>query len=148
MNLGIVGHEQAKFTTHTEQLARDAILSLILQYLPDYIVSGRCPLGGVDIYAEQIAHDLSIPTIIHEPKLLRWRGTKYLPGYYDRNLLIARDSDICVCIVLRDYTPTYTGMRFSHCYHCDSHFPRNPTHIKSGGCWTAWKCTKRKWVII
>ena len=62
--LGIVGHGQGKFTPETEEMARAAIRHLIAQYGATVIVSGHSPLGGVDIYAEQIAADLRIPARI------------------------------------------------------------------------------------
>lgn len=35
--------------------------------------------------------------------------------------------------------------KFTPCYHCGD---RNPPHVKSGGCWTAWKCKEREWIFI
>lgn len=139
-SLGIVGHAEDKFTSETTLSAKQAIHSLISKYRPTRIISGGCHLGGIDSYAEEIANSLSITTTIYRPKSLSWSE-----GYKPRNLLIAQNSTLLACIVVRDYPSHYTGMRFSSCYHCCS---RNPPHVKSGGCWTTWKCQRREWVII
>jgi hypothetical protein len=141
-NLAIVGHAQDKFTPETESIARDLILESILYYSPDNVVSGHCHLGGVDIYAEEIATGISIPTIIHKPKSLSWSGPG---GYRDRNLLIAHDSSLTLVVVVSSYPSHYRGQRFKSCYHCHN---RNPAHVKSGGCYTAWQSKQRKWIII
>lgn len=102
------------------------------------MVSGHCHLGGIDIWAEEEADDMGIEKLIFPPKSLRWNG-----GYKERNLLIARNSDIVHCIVVAKYPPHYRGMRFTRCYHCDT-----TEHIKSGGCWTAWRCMRRQFHVI
>ncbi len=141
-NLGIVGHAQDKFTHLTELTARSKIIEFILQYKPTSIISGHCHLGGVDIYAEEIASSLDIPLIIHKPLILSWSGKG---GYRDRNLKIAKDSHLTLVVVVKDYPVHYTGLRFNGCYHCGG---RNPKHVKSGACWTAWKSKRREWIII
>jgi hypothetical protein len=100
-------------------------------------------MGGVDIYAEEIAAELKIPALIHAPKVNAWG----VPGgYKDRNLRIARDSDKVLVVVVRDLPSGFRGRRFVGCYHCGD---RNPEHVKSGGCWTAWKARgERKWRIV
>jgi len=56
MNIGIVGHETAKFTAETEAKAR-AIIRHLLDHegTDDVLVSGGCHLGGIDIWAEEEA---------------------------------------------------------------------------------------------
>lgn len=137
MKIGIVGSEAAKFTPDTETKARDAIANLIEEGLHTdgqipTIVSGECHLGGIDIWAKEIALDANIGYIGHPPKTLKWEG-----GYKQRNLLIARDSDLCVCITVKNFPPDYKGMRFPYCYHC-----KTSDHIKSGGCWTVKQAIK------
>lgn len=139
MILGVVGSEAAKFTPSTEEAARAAIRAAIKKHNPEKVVSGGCHLGGVDIYAEEEAKALGIPFEAYLPKTLAWEG-----GYKQRNLRIA-EADLVVCITLAELPPSYTGMRFKGCYHCKD---RNPNHVKSGGCWTAWKCKRREWVIL
>lgn len=124
MNIGIVGHEEAKFNSVTEEAAKKLIRSVVSGAA--CVVSGGCHLGGVDIWAEKTADMLSIPKKIHLPKNRRWDT-----GYKERNLLIAKDSDVVHVILVKEYPEGYDGMRFPLCYHCKS-----TEHIKSGGCWT------------
>lgn len=126
MTLGIVGSEQAKFTSETEAKARATIRTLIAQYQPSLVVSGGCHLGGVDLYAEEVSTLCGVPFRKHLPKSRQWDG-----GYKQRNMLIAKDSDVVVCLTLKVLPPGYTGMRFKLCYHCGT-----IDHVKSGGCWT------------
>lgn len=141
MILGIVGSEQAKFTPDTELAARDAVKSLIDAYAPEAICSGCCHLGGVDLYAEQAAKEHGLPFIACPPKSKSWEL-----GYKPRNIEIATKSDHVVCITVKELPPTYSGMKFSLCYHCGS-----KDHVKSGGCWTtkyARKLGKPGWTIV
>lgn len=143
LSLGIVGHAQDKFTSETERIARHIIRNQIVEYDPEYVVSGRCPKGGIDIWAEEIAKELDVATLIFPPKVNRWDGPG---GYKERNLKIA-ESTLVLCIVIA-HVLLPQGVRDwgnGICYHCRD---RNPPHVKSGGCWTAWKCKDRKWIII
>lgn len=128
--LGIVGSEAAKFTPHTEQLAREKIHDLIVRAMnfADRVVvcSGKCHLGGIDIWAVEEAHALGLTTVEHPPKVMSWER-----GYKPRNMQIAKDSNEVVCITVKELPPGYTGMRFKLCYHCGTN-----AHVKSGGCWT------------
>jgi hypothetical protein len=135
MKIGIVGHEAAKFTKLGTILAKDIIRELLFPG-DRILVSGHCHLGGVDIWAEEIAKKLNRQMIIFPPKQLNWTHYKI------RNLNIAAESDIVYSIVVDRYPPGYSGMRFPLCYHCNS-----KSHIKSGGCWTA-KHAKRGEVVV
>lgn len=126
-SVGIVGSEGAKFTSETEEYARELIRELIAPY--DRVVSGGCHLGGIDIWAIQEAFEAGKETSVHLPKILAWTG-----GYKERNLEIAKDSDKVFCITVKEFPEDYTGMRFPYCYHC-----KTDAHIKSGGCWTVKK---------
>lgn len=128
MIIGIVGSEAAKFTPETERLARMAIRSLINGPYATEIVSGGCHLGGIDIWAKEESFLLHKPFTEFLPTKLEWSG------YKARNLKIARRSDRVVCITVAKYPPSYKGMKFSMCYHCNT-----TLHIKSGGCWTVRK---------
>lgn len=125
MKVGIVGHEAAKFTPENEVAAKKIIREL-LSDLGDTLVSGACHLGGIDVWAEEIADYLGNTTLIFPPKEHNWTN-----GYKPRNIEIAKNSDIVHCLVVRSLPPTYRGMRFATCYHCKS-----TDHVKSGGCWT------------
>lgn len=142
MKLGIVGHAEDKFTSGTERRARAAIREAINDFGATVIVSGRSPLGGVDVWAEEEAAALNLHTEIFPPTVMEWEARG---GFKERNLKIAEASDLVLCIVVRELPPMYEGMTFPLCYHCKG---RNPEHVKSGGCWTAWKAKARAWVII
>lgn len=122
--IGIVGHEESKFTPEGKRAAVRVIEELLTHC--DVLVSGGCHLGGVDIWAEQVADYVGATKVIHLPKRRTWSG-----GYKERNELIARDSDEVHVIVVDALPATYTGMRFPLCYHC-----KTDAHVKSGGCWT------------
>lgn len=137
--LGIVGHEAAKFTPEAEAAARAEIRAAIETHRPEIVCSGECPLGGVDIWAREECGKLGVSFQPYPPKANNWEF-----GFKPRNLQIAA-SDHVVNIVVAQLPPTYRGMKFAECYHCKG---RNPPHIKSGGCWTAWKCKSREWRIV
>lgn len=131
MNLAIIGHEAKKFTKETEEKAKFLIRTLVDDWSlgKPVIVSGRCPLGGVDVWAEEIADEYGYKKIIYPPRVNNWSN-----GYKPRNLQIARKSDIVHVIVIKALPKTYVGMKFKSCYHCNTE-----THVKSGACWTALK---------
>lgn len=128
MIVGIVGHEGKKFTLETKAKAMDVIESIIVRPEVTGVTSGHCHLGGIDIWAEEIAkkHGKYDPSLVFPPASRSWEH-----GFKPRNIKIAETSDECHCIVVKEYPDTYTGMRFKMCYHCKS-----DEHLKSGGCWT------------
>ena len=136
--LGIVGHEAAKFTPEQIPLVKFEIEMAIVGDNPEAVCSGECHLGGVDIWAREVAEKMGVPFIPYPPATRNWTG------YRARNLQIAA-ADKVICVVVKALPAGYKGMRFSGCYHCGA---RNPPHVKSGGCWTAWKCREREWRII
>ncbi len=131
MVIGIVGSEAAKFTPETEAKAKDLIRKLLCDSKITRVSSGHCHLGGIDIWAEELADELGLPKLIFPPKFLSWEF------YKERNMQIAHASDIVHCITLARLPDSYTGMRFEECYHCGTR-----SHVKSGGCWTV-KYAKR-----
>ena len=145
MIIGIVGSEAAKFTAETEKKAKMIIRDLLTkQGVVTGMSSGHCHLGGVDIWAEEIANELGLKTFIYPPKEHNW-----INGYRPRNLLIASTSGVVICITVKQLPPGYVGMRFGSCYHCQKH-PQGckQQHVKSGGCWTALRCKERMWFVI
>lgn len=140
MKIGIVGNAADKFTPKTRRWARHAIRDVIKEYSPTHVISGGCHLGGVDDWAVEIAEKLGVETIIHQPKTRSWTG-----GYRPRNLRIAADSDIVVCVVAAKYPKKFDERRFESCYHCQL---RRPPHCKSGGCYTAMRAALSEWRII
>jgi hypothetical protein len=153
MKVGIIGHGQDKFTEFTEAHAKHAISSLLENYRDQTIgandeivvVSGHSPVGGIDIWAEDIAATLGLGVDIKTPRQNRWEA-EY--GFKARNLDIARSSDVVYVIVVTEYPPNYEGRKFSWCYHC----PGNSDHVKSGACWTARRAIEMGkpayWILI
>jgi hypothetical protein len=127
MKLGIVGHEAAKFTTETTNLAWEILLKRIITENAHTVVSGACHLGGIDIWAAEAAYTLGREIVEFPPADLSWSK-----GYKPRNIQIAEYSDKVICIVVKKLPEDYSGMRFTYCYHC-----KTDSHVKSGGCWTA-----------
>ena len=75
------------------------------------LVSGGCPKGGVDIWAEIVADVLGIEKDIHAPGINQWESTfadfgddpehssyRRLKGYKERNIEIAEMCDVLYCI--------------------------------------------------
>jgi hypothetical protein len=125
MKIGIVGSEAAKFTSFTKLRAMETIRELLINPGITTVVSGACHLGGIDIWAADVGHELGLEVIEHPPDRHCW------DAYRLRNLKIVHDSDKVVCITVKELPPDYTGMRFKLCYHCKTN-----DHVKSGGCWT------------
>jgi len=147
MKIGIIGHGKDKFTEETKKKAIQIIYSIIdtiCLIKKIIIVSGHSPVGGIDIWAEEVAHKKGIELNLKIPKQHKW-DAEY--GYKQRNLDIAKDSDELHIILVKDYPENYKGMKFNICYHCNT-----KEHIKSGACWTgkqALKLGKKvKWHII
>lgn len=132
MTLGIVGHEAAKFTEANELEVRDRIRKQIRRGFTR-VVSGACPLGGVDVWAIEEARALLGAAAVQEfpPAVNEWAR-----GFRPRNIQIAEASDLVVCYVVDRLPAGYTGRRFDRCYHCVNEPGRGRDHVKSGGCWT------------
>lgn len=150
MKLGIVGSEWSKFTLFGEARAKDAIRRIIREHEPTHVVSGHCHLGGIDIWAEDIADELGVAKEIYPPADLTWSG-----GFKPRNLQIAHNSDTLYCITVDALPSDYTGMVFEGCYHCKKSIGLGACgrpHIKSGGCWTVIQGIKKgkegRWIVI
>jgi len=145
IKIGIIGNGADKFTKQAEEKAKLFISEILIKNKKDVtLVSGHSPVGGIDIWAEEIAKELQIPLDLKIPKQHVW-DAEY--GYKQRNLDIARDSDIITIILVDKLPPNYKGMKFNKCYHCNS-----TDHVKSGACWTgkqALKLGKKvDWYII
>ena len=135
LKLGIIGHGADKFTKQAEQTAKLFISKILTTHCGNVtLISGHSPVGGIDIWAEEIAKQLDIPTDIKNPKQHTW-DAEY--GYKQRNLDIARESDILIIILVDKLPSNYKGMRFNSCYHCNT-----STHVKSGACWTGKEALK------
>lgn len=141
MRIGIVGNGTDKFT----QLGRERAEQLITDILEDadVMVSGHSPVGGIDIWAEEIATIMGVALDLKIPEIQQWNPPGGY-GYKARNLDIANDSDIVHVILADVYPEEYTGMRFDGCYHCGM----ATDHVKSGGCWTGHRAANAEWHIV
>ena len=105
--IGIVGSRRRN-NPRDYKVVRNKLLSLILSEGLDFkkvtLISGGCP-EGADKFAEKIARDYGMKIKIHYPdksKIVtgqRWEWTKI---NYERNTLIARDSDTLIACVASD----------------------------------------------
>ena len=107
MRIAIVGSEDKHWTPKTRELACKEIKKILINddHL-DYVnnnpydviyptlISGGCPRGGVDIWAEIIADFIGLEKEIYYPKNNRWEPD----GYKERNDRIAHECDILFCI--------------------------------------------------
>jgi hypothetical protein len=90
------------------------------------VVSGGCPYGGVDIWAEVIAISLGIKKEIYNPRASGW---KY---YKERNILIAENCDVLHCI-----EPEWVeGMEYNKRYMGTGLKSVGRFCRRSGGIWT------------
>jgi hypothetical protein len=125
MIVGIVGSESIKFTAKGRADAEQMIVEILCEPSVTEVVSGKCHLGGIDIWAAEIGQALGLTVTEFPPEVQSWWA------YKKRNLRIAEHSDIVHCITVDRLPESYTGMRFNLCYHCGTN-----GHVKSGGCWT------------
>ena len=138
MRIGIVGHGADKFEPWSEAKAKEVIRSIISYYINSgteiIVVSGESPVGGIDIWAHEIADEMGVPFDPKKPRQNQW-DAEY--GFKQRNIDIAKSDNVHV-ILVQDYPENYRGRRWDSCYHCDKH-NFHFKHLKSGGCWTGWK---------
>lgn len=128
MRVGIVGNGTDKFTEGGRRRAIELIETLLTP--EDTMVSGHSPVGGIDIWAEEVAEAIGASMDLMIPEVNQWNPPGGY-GYKARNLDIAQTSDVTHVILADRYPDDYQGMRFNLCYHC-----RTNDHVKSGGCWT------------
>ena len=67
------------------------------------LVSGGCPKGGVDIWAEEVADELGFKKEIYKPEVNQWNDElrnweTWAKGYRSRNIQVANASDILYVI--------------------------------------------------
>jgi hypothetical protein len=137
MKVGIVGHGADKFTAAGRGRARDVIVEILRRAGPGtIIVSGHSPMGGIDLWTEELAEAHGLSLDIKAPRQQSWSGTY---AYQARNRKIAAVADILYIVVADTYPPGYRGRTFPLCYHCARHGADGRTHVKSGGCWTGWQ---------
>ena len=150
MNVAIIGNGENKFNQFTRSRAFKIIRRILADHPGATIVSGHSPVGGIDIWAEEMARNLRYETMMFAPEQHEW-DTPY--GFKARNMDIARNSDIIYVIVVRKYPPGYRGRIFKLCYHCENYSDHDyKDHIKSGACWTGWRGVEMgkdvRWIVI
>ena len=134
MKIAIVGSQEDKWTEEQKVKAKAEIKLILEHYDYSVLVSGHCPKGGVDIWAEEIADKFGIEKEIFTPEVNQWNDKitwsqalgNIKIGYKSRNIKIADACDILYCIVP-------FNIKGRCWYHCDK---MDYSHIKNGGCWT------------
>jgi len=151
MNIAIIGNGNDKFCQFTRSRAFKIIRRILADHPEATIISGHSPVGGIDIWAEEMAKNLGYETMIFTPKQYVWDAPY---GFKARNLDIARNSDIIYVILVKKYPPEYRGRIFDMCYHCEKYSNGRDyeDHVKSGACWTGWKGIEMgkdvRWIVI
>ena len=69
MKIGIIGHGGDKFTEYGKQMAQEKIIEILMNKQEgDVFISGHSPIGGIDIWSEDIARRLGYQLEIKCPK--------------------------------------------------------------------------------
>ena len=103
MKVGIVGSRRRNIE-EDKNILRQALIKLIENGYASSLVSGGCPKGA-DKFAEELAEELILPIKIFKPKFeemknqTRW---EYARVCFERNTLIAMESDILIAVVALD----------------------------------------------
>lgn len=104
INVAIVGSSESYWKPDQKIKVMEIIKKILLYYDINEItlISGGCPKGGVDIYAETIVDNLGINKKIYKPEVNQWNDYVsqgiHKKGYMSRNIDIAKISDILYCI--------------------------------------------------
>jgi len=100
MKIAIVGADGKKWGS-LGKVSKSNFLIIVAKQLIEKIlkdnpgctlVSGACPTGGVDIWAEEVADKLGVPKEIYPPRINKWEG------YKERDIKIAKACDKLACI--------------------------------------------------
>lgn len=114
MKIAIVG------TSHLEKIervhARSVCAAILKSHEDPILISGDA--YGIDCVADEIAHELDIPSSVFPPEGKAWEW------YKKRNMTIARLCDKLYCIT--------TKVKTNQCYH----HAKPMDHQKTAGCWT------------
>ena len=84
--IAIVGASESHWKEGDKEKVKETIRGLLKK--GDILVSGGCPFGGVDIWAEEVADELGIEKEIFLPKTRDW------DGYRARNIQITEECDM------------------------------------------------------
>jgi len=147
---GWILHPPFRFECNRLKIHRLQMNSNPLSYINLIMVSGHCPKGGVDIWAEEIADEFGIKKEIYSAEVHQWKDRyiewlksdhrhnfgkvlvgKNQKGYRSRNIQIAKACDVLYCLVPNRITGKVMFNRDLKCIHCNV-----DGHPTNGGCWT------------
>ena len=156
IKIAIVGPEERKWTEEQKVKAKDMIKHILLGYydagIKISLVSGKCPKGGIDVWAEEIADMYLIDKDIKKSEVNKWNDSydyelgiegdllriRKHKGYRTRNLEIADECNVLYCIVPKadppkpyEYPAVARVVGKNYCIHCEAW-----GHPRNGGCWT------------
>lgn len=132
VRIAIVGSEDKYWTPQTREEACKKIKEILIsdEYIDFYnnnpddvifptLISGGCPKGGVDIWAEIIADFIGLKKEIYYPENEQWEPN----GYKERNDKIAYTCDILFCIdpADRDWSGGRYTMKRAEFYGKETH---------------------------
>jgi len=101
MKVGIVGSRRRN-TEADKDLVRKVLTSLKEKGILSLIVSGGCKKGA-DRFAEELADEMKVPIAIYPPYPEEGSGKRgYAIACFQRNSLIADNSDILIAVVAKD----------------------------------------------
>lgn len=89
MKIAIVGAEERKWNGYNIKDVKIQIAEILNKNKDTVLVSGHCPFGGVDIWAEDYTYEHKIKSEIYRPTNNRWTPN----GYKERNIRIAESCD-------------------------------------------------------
>ncbi len=169
VKIAIVGPEESKWTEEQKAKAKAEISKIFFKWLKGYhfeeydysgfpgfktkydfeditLVSGHCPKGGIDLYAEEMADELGIQKEIYPAEVNQWEDVvnydkgfpkngiisiSRMKGYKSRNIQIAEACNILYCIVPKRYVDAGPSAESDYCKHC-----KEWGHPTNGGCFT------------
>jgi hypothetical protein len=122
VKVAIVGSSESHWTANGRVKAVLYIHNLLDEmssswlYKKVTLISGGCPKGGVDIFAEMVADELGLEKEIYRPEVNQWKDKlidesiptdffhgdkdkfRRYKGYMSRNIQIAETCDVLYCI--------------------------------------------------
>jgi len=159
MKIAIVGAEESKWTKEQKKKAIKKINGIFHSWryateenspklkssllLHITLVSGHCPKGGVDIWAELIADELKIRKKIYPAEVHQWGDKVTMIPFselevaehkMDKNLLEHKQGDYYY--YRRFVQKGYRSRNIQIAENCDILYCINPKGVWSGGTWT------------
>jgi len=164
MKIAIVGAEEAKWTKEQKEKAQNIIRCIFVRCsMPKdltaeelelqldrpwfslvkgdlILVSGHCPKGGVDIWAEEIANRLGIQKEIYPAQVKRWHDRTICP-WCEGAIRGGREGRLTTCrhcgrVVFPKRLKGYRSRNIQIAKACDVLYDIEPEGKRSGGTWT------------